>query len=126
MEESNGTNMKPILPIIFFNKRMKIGDVLVLRRYSWRERLRGTITPSGVKVLISLLLHLSSFNYYLPSHSHFIFLAPVTYCILSYAALLMPCHLLSQNNNSSGHCSLLSPSCSWTCISSVHIILLLK
>jgi hypothetical protein len=29
MEECNGTNLKPIPPILFFNKRMKIGDVLV-------------------------------------------------------------------------------------------------
>jgi hypothetical protein len=30
---------------------MKIGDVLVLCRDSWRERLRSTSTPPGFKVL---------------------------------------------------------------------------
>jgi hypothetical protein len=51
MEESNGTNLKPISPILFFNKCMKIRDVLVLRQDKWRERLRSTSTPLGLKVL---------------------------------------------------------------------------
>jgi hypothetical protein len=37
MEECNGTNLKPIPPIGFFNKRMKIGDILVLCQDSWLE-----------------------------------------------------------------------------------------
>jgi hypothetical protein len=51
MEQCNGTNLEPIPPIIFFNKRMKIGDVLVLSWDRWRERLRSGTTAPGVKVL---------------------------------------------------------------------------
>jgi hypothetical protein len=51
MEECNGTNLKPILPM-FFNKRMKIWMVLVLSRDSWLKRQHGSSTNVGLKVLI--------------------------------------------------------------------------
>jgi hypothetical protein len=50
MDESNGTNLKPILPILFFNKLMKIVLVLVPSPDCWRERLLGTSTKTGRKV----------------------------------------------------------------------------
>jgi hypothetical protein len=53
MGESNGTNMKPILPILFFNKLMKIGLVIVPSPERWRERLLGTSTKTSQKVLIN-------------------------------------------------------------------------
>jgi hypothetical protein len=51
MEECNGTNLNPIPPILLFNKRMKIRDVLVLHRDSWHERLWSTSTLPGLEVL---------------------------------------------------------------------------
>jgi hypothetical protein len=56
MGKSNDTNLKPLLPILFFNKHMKIWMVLVLHQDSWRNRLCGTSTTMGVKVL-TLLSH---------------------------------------------------------------------
>jgi hypothetical protein len=50
MDESNGINLKPGLPILFFNKLMKIGLVIVPSLDCWRERLLGTSTRSGQKV----------------------------------------------------------------------------
>ena len=52
MDESNGTNPKPLRPIVFFNKLMKIGLVLVPTPGWWRERLVGTSTNAGWKVLM--------------------------------------------------------------------------
>jgi len=38
MEGSNGTNLKPIAPILFFNKRMKVAEYI----YSaWTGGLKG-------------------------------------------------------------------------------------
>jgi hypothetical protein len=54
MEESNDTNLKPVLPIHFFNKRMKIGMVLVPRQDGWRKRLHGTSTMHGTGTMLRL------------------------------------------------------------------------
>jgi hypothetical protein len=51
MDESNGTNLKPILPILFFNKLMNVSLVLVPSPDRWRERALGTSTKLGRKVL---------------------------------------------------------------------------
>jgi hypothetical protein len=50
MGVSIGTNLKPMLPILFFNKRMKIGDVIVLRQDGWREGRGVPSTPVEPKV----------------------------------------------------------------------------
>jgi len=57
MDESNGTNLKPLRPILFFNKLMKIGLVLVPMPDWWHERPIGTSTNAGQKVLIILPLN---------------------------------------------------------------------
>jgi hypothetical protein len=44
MDESNGTNLKPIPPILFFNKLMNIGLVIVPSPDCWREWLLGPRT----------------------------------------------------------------------------------
>jgi hypothetical protein len=55
MDESNGTNLKPILPIIFFfYKLMKIGLVIVPSPDCWLERLLGTTIKLGRKVLMTM------------------------------------------------------------------------
>jgi hypothetical protein len=52
MDKSNGTNLKPILPILFFfNKLMNIGLVIVPSLDCWHERLLGTSPKIGRKVL---------------------------------------------------------------------------
>jgi hypothetical protein len=51
MDESNGTNLKPILPILFLNKLMNIGSVLVPSPDRWCERALGTSTKLSRKVL---------------------------------------------------------------------------
>jgi hypothetical protein len=51
MEESNGTNLKPILPIDFFKQIYEISGVLERRVYRWLDRSRSTRTPPGLKVL---------------------------------------------------------------------------
>jgi len=51
MDKSNGTNLKPILPILFFKKFMKIVLVLVPSPDCWHERLLGTSTKTGFKGL---------------------------------------------------------------------------
>ena len=51
MDESNGTNLKPILPILFLKKFMNIVLVLVPSPDCWRERLLGTSTKTGFKGL---------------------------------------------------------------------------
>jgi hypothetical protein len=53
MDESNGTNLKPILQILFFNKLMNIGLVLIPSPDHWRERALGTITKLGRNVLMT-------------------------------------------------------------------------
>jgi hypothetical protein len=51
MEECNGTNQKPIPPVL---KCTKIRDVLVHRRDSWLVRLQGNSTLPALKVLKKL------------------------------------------------------------------------
>jgi hypothetical protein len=51
MEESNGTNLKLILPIHFFKQIYEISGVLELRPDRGLDRSRSTRTPPGRKVL---------------------------------------------------------------------------
>jgi hypothetical protein len=55
MEESNDTNLKPIVQILSFNKCINIWIVLVFCRDSWRKSLCGTSATVGLKVLNILL-----------------------------------------------------------------------
>jgi len=54
MGECNGTNLKPIAPILFFKQVFENRGVLVLRPDCWRERPRSTSTLRGANVLIFL------------------------------------------------------------------------
>jgi hypothetical protein len=51
MGESNGTNLKPILPIAFFKQVYENLEVTVLCRDGWRDRLRSIYTMLGAKAL---------------------------------------------------------------------------
>jgi hypothetical protein len=61
MEESNGTNLKPILPIHFLKPIYEIRGVLELRPDSGLDRSRSTSTPRGLKVLIGITYTLKLF-----------------------------------------------------------------
>jgi hypothetical protein len=55
MDVSNGTNLKPILPVLFFfNKLMKIDLVIVPSPDCWCDWLLGTSTKLGRKVLSNI------------------------------------------------------------------------
>jgi hypothetical protein len=49
--ESNGTNLKPIPPILFFKQAYEYLEVLILRLDSWCEWSRSISTPYGREVL---------------------------------------------------------------------------
>jgi hypothetical protein len=49
--ESNGTNLKPIIPIAFFKQVYENLEVTVLCQDGWHERLRSIYTTLGAKVL---------------------------------------------------------------------------
>jgi hypothetical protein len=53
MGESNGTNLKPILPILFYKTAYENQGVLVLRPNTWCERPQSTSAPHGWEVLMA-------------------------------------------------------------------------
>jgi hypothetical protein len=52
MGESNGTNLRPIVPILLFKKAYENRRVLILHPDSWHERPWSINTPHRRKVLI--------------------------------------------------------------------------